>query len=72
MKIIKIYKYGLEFLQLARRNRQLQYDTEYQKVLKDFGGDVEWTEFIMSLYRDPDWDTGPPLARERPGLKLVK
>lgn len=72
MKIIKIYQYGLESLRLARKNRQVQYDAEYQKVLKDFDGDEEWAESMMSLFRDPDWDTGPPLACKKPELKLVK
>jgi hypothetical protein len=72
MKIIRIYEYGLESLRLARMNRQVQYDAEYQKVLKDFDGDEEWAESIMTLRRDPECVTGPALARGRPELKLIK
>jgi hypothetical protein len=72
MKIIKIYQYGLESLRLARRNRQVKYDAEYQKVLKDFDGDEEWAESIMVLRRDPFFDTEPPLACEKPELKVIK
>ncbi|BBO78010.1 hypothetical protein DSCW_54270 [Desulfosarcina widdelii] len=72
MKIRKIYTYGLGYLRLARKNRQVKYDAKYQEVLKDFDGDIEWAESIMSLYRDPDFDEGPPLAYETPELKLLR
>jgi hypothetical protein len=58
---------------LAHKNRQFQYQTEYEKVLEEFDGDTDVTTLIMFFKKEyPLFEKESPLPGECPELKLIK
>ena len=73
MRTLKLNKLHPKYWLLARKNRKIQHQTEYNRVLKDCDGDVGTTELIMSLMKiDPRYNREALLPDERPEFILVK
>ena len=73
MPTLKFKKFSPKYWMLARKNRKIQYQTEYKRVLQECDGDIGTTELIMSLMKiDSRYNREALLPGERPELKLIK